>query len=157
MANVPTAPIATVDLFLKFDGIQGESTDKSHPGEIVLESFSWGLTNPANPATGASGGRTSVQDFHFAAKVTKASVQLMAAAATAKKIKNGTLTVRNIKDHFEFLFYKFDNVFITSLQEGGDGERPVDQVSFAFQKISVEFKQQGGGTTLFSWSLSSLK
>lgn len=154
MATAPTAPIATVDLFLKLDGISGESADKRHPGEIVLESFSWGLSHPVNTATGASGGKTSVQDFHFAAKVTKASPQLMDRAAFGKRIKNGTLTARTVKDHFEFLFYKFDSVFITSVQEGGDGERPVDQVSFAFQKVSVEYKLQGGETTAFSWSLN---
>src|SRR5262249_52526808 len=38
--------VAAVDYFLKIDGIQGESVDKAHKGEIQLESFSWGEVTP---------------------------------------------------------------------------------------------------------------
>ncbi len=34
--------MALVDYFLKIDGIQGESQDKTHKNEIEIESFSWG-------------------------------------------------------------------------------------------------------------------
>jgi len=30
-----------VDMFLKLDGIKGESVDHKHGGEIHIESFSW--------------------------------------------------------------------------------------------------------------------
>jgi len=32
------------DAFLKIDGIDGESQDKTHPNEIEIDSFSWGVT-----------------------------------------------------------------------------------------------------------------
>ena len=35
------------DAFLKIEGIEGESTDKVHPGEIEIQSFSWGVSNTA--------------------------------------------------------------------------------------------------------------
>ena len=35
------------DAFLKIEGIEGESTDKAHPGEIEISSFSWGVSNTA--------------------------------------------------------------------------------------------------------------
>jgi type VI protein secretion system component Hcp len=38
---------ATVDYFLKIDGIDGESTDDKHKGEIQLESYS--LAKPITP------------------------------------------------------------------------------------------------------------
>ncbi len=31
------------DMFLKIDGIPGESTDKAHANEIEVLSFSWGI------------------------------------------------------------------------------------------------------------------
>ena len=158
-------PPHTTDLFLKIDGIPGESTDKTHKGEIVLESFSWGESNSAFPSTGAGAGagKVSMQDFHFTAKVSKASPVLMLNCANGKRIKDATMTARTAGNKpFEFLFYKFTDVVITSVQEGGNGERPVDQVSFAFSKITVEFKEQsptGGvaGTTTFSWDLKANK
>jgi len=36
--------MATVDYFLKLDGIEGESQDYKHKGEIDVESFSWGVS-----------------------------------------------------------------------------------------------------------------
>ena len=33
------------DAFLKIEGIDGESADKTHPGEIEVVSFSWGVSN----------------------------------------------------------------------------------------------------------------
>jgi Type VI secretion system effector, Hcp len=35
---------AAVDYFLKIDGVDGESTDDKHKGEIELQSFSLGKT-----------------------------------------------------------------------------------------------------------------
>ena len=32
-----------VDMFLKLDGIEGESKDAKHAGEIDIESFAWGM------------------------------------------------------------------------------------------------------------------
>ncbi|HAF25425.1 MAG TPA: type VI secretion system tube protein Hcp, partial [Blastocatellia bacterium] len=32
-----------VDMFLKLEGIKGESKDKVHKDEIHIESFSWGM------------------------------------------------------------------------------------------------------------------
>ncbi len=34
--------MAVVDYFLKIDGIEGESQDAKHKGEIDVESWSWG-------------------------------------------------------------------------------------------------------------------
>ena len=50
------------DYYLKIDGIQGESTDKQHPGEIQLESWSFGATNPTIPAPvgGSGAGRPAI-------------------------------------------------------------------------------------------------
>ena len=48
----------SVDFFLKIDGIEGESQDKTHKNEIQLESWSWGQSNTGS--MGAGGGRVVV-------------------------------------------------------------------------------------------------
>jgi type VI secretion system secreted protein Hcp len=151
-----------IDLFLKLDGIPGESKDAKHPNEIVLDSFSWGEHNTP-PATGGGAGKVSMQDFHFAARISKASPVLMLRCADGKHIPNALFTARKPGEApFEFLLYKFNDVIITSVQEGGDGELPLDQVSFAFSKITVQYKEQlpdgrPGQTTTFSWDLKANK
>jgi type VI secretion system secreted protein Hcp len=154
--------MATIDLFLKVDNIPGESTDIKHKDDIVLESFSWG-ESVALPASGGGGGKVSMTDFHFAARISKATPKLMLACASGTHIPNVVMTARKAgREAFEFLFYKFKDVIITSVQEAGDGAVPLDQVSFAFSKITVEYREQKasggvGGITTFGWDLKANK
>ena len=55
------------DMFLKIDGIQGESTDNRHRDEIDILSYAWGESQPAvaGSGAGAAAGRVTMQDFHF--------------------------------------------------------------------------------------------
>lgn len=46
----------STDIFLKIDGVTGESRDSRHQGWIQIESFSWGATQPSGMETGSGGG-----------------------------------------------------------------------------------------------------
>ena len=143
-----------VDLFLKIDGIAGESVDKAHKDEIELESFSWGETNEgAGPGGGGGGaGKVQIQDLHFVARVNKASPTLMLACATGKHLKQAVLTARKAgKGQQEFLIFKFSDLLVSSYQLGGSAHGdtlPIDQVSFNFAKIEMEFRPQKADGTL---------
>ena len=54
-----------VDMFLKLDGVTGESKDKVHTNEIDVLVWSWGMTNNASAQIGggAGSGKASVQDL----------------------------------------------------------------------------------------------
>jgi type VI secretion system secreted protein Hcp len=141
--------LAAVDYFLKIDGIEGESTDAKHKGEIELHSFSWGETQAgagagAGRGAGGGAGKVTMQDLHVATRVSKASPQLMLACATGKHLKVATLVGRKAgKGQQEFLVYKFTDVLVSSYQTGGvQGELPTDQVSFNFARIEVEYRAQ---------------
>lgn len=43
-----------VDMFLKIDGIKGESQDKKHKDEIDLSSWSWGASTGAHTRRAAA-------------------------------------------------------------------------------------------------------
>lgn len=139
--------MAKIDLFLKMDGILGESADLKHKGEIDLQSFSWGETNQAGPASGggAASGKVTMQDFHFVTRVNKASPLLFLSCATGKHIKEAILTARKAgKDQQEFLVFKFSDVLISSYQIGGAeaADIPMDQVSFNFGRVDFEYRAQ---------------
>lgn len=137
-----------VDFFLKFDGIKGESTDDKHRGEIDVESWSWGETHASGGAggTGGGAGRVAIQDFHFTMRQNTASVGLMKACATGEHIKSAILTARKAgKAQQEYLTFKFYDVLVSSYQTGGSEGAdivPVDQVSFDFAKIEVNYRPQ---------------
>jgi type VI secretion system secreted protein Hcp len=143
--------VPTIDLFLKLDGISGESQDVKHKGEIDLQSFSWGEASEAGPSQGAGAGKVAMQDFHFVTRVNKASPLLFLACAMGKHIKDAFLTARKAgKEQQEFLLFKFSDLLISSYQIGGAevGEVPMEQVSFNFSRIDFEYRAQKPDGTL---------
>src|SRR5690349_6263455 len=95
--------------FLKIDGIEGESLDKVHKGEIDVESWSWGVLNEGSHGSGGGGvaGRASFDDFHFLARISKASPQLFLSCATGAHHKTATLTGRRAGDKSTGDFLKY--------------------------------------------------
>jgi type VI secretion system secreted protein Hcp len=140
--------MAQVDYFLKIDGVQGESTDSKHKGEIELESFSWGETNSGGQGHGGGGGagKVSVQDLHFVMKLNKASPKLLLACALGQHLKSAVLTGRKAgKEQQEFLVYKFTDLLVSSYQTSAsthDLDGPLDQISFNFARIELEYRPQ---------------
>jgi type VI secretion system secreted protein Hcp len=65
MAGYATGMGSHADMFLKIDGIEGESPDDKHKNEIQLLSFSWGATQPGSAAHGGGGGVGKVQIHDF--------------------------------------------------------------------------------------------
>ena len=135
-----------IDYFLKIEGVSGESLDAKHKGEIDVQAWSWGETNPVPPsAPGGGAGKVQMQDFNFTARTSKASPNLMLACASGKHLKSAVLTARKAgKPQAEFLTFSLSDVLVSAYQTGGaEGEVvPMDSVSLNFSKIQVEYKQQ---------------
>ena len=140
--------MAQVDYFLKIDGIPGESTDKSHPNEIDVESWSWGATQLGSTASGGGGGagKVSVQDFNFVARTSKASPILFLRCASGQHVKDAVLTARKAGGtQQEFLTLTMTDLLVTSYQIAGSETAdtvPMDQVSLNFSKIKFEYRTQ---------------
>src|SRR5262245_38096356 len=131
--------MAAVDYFLKIDGVEGESAQEGHVGEIEVLSFSWGESNSAGTAAhggGGGAGKVTMQDFHFTMKSSKASPKLMLACASGQHIKQAVLTARKAGERpQEFLKYRLADVLVSSYQLAGDPpseDRPGDQISLDF-------------------------
>lgn len=143
-----------VDYFLKIDGIPGESHDAKHKDEIQLLSFSWGETNAGTFAAGGGGGagKVQMQDFHFVMNVNKASPKLFLCCANGTHIKSAILTARKAgKDQQDYMKVTFSDLLISSYQTSGSadaGNLPLDQISFNFAKVEMEYKEQKADGTL---------
>ena|SRR5688572_10437672 len=136
-----------VDYFLKIDGVDGESTDGKHGGEIDVESWSWGAHQSGTSAAGGGGGagKVSMQDFHFVMRANKASPKLMLSCATGDHIKSAILTCRKAGgDQQEYMKITMSDLLVSSYQSGGSSGDviPLDQVSLNFSKIEFEYKPQ---------------
>lgn len=156
--------MAAVDYFLKIDGIEGESQDKTHKNEVECLSWSWGESNLGSMGVGSGGGsgKVQVQDVHFSFHVCAASPKLAEHCATGKHISKAVLICRKAggESPLEYLKVTLSDIFISSYQTGGSqGDiLPVDQISINFTKIEGEYKAQtstgtGSGTVKFGWDV----
>jgi type VI secretion system secreted protein Hcp len=160
--------MAQVDYFLKIKGVDGESTDEKHKGEIELESWSFGGTNAASFSSGGGGGagKVSLQDFHFVKKTDKSSVKLFVAMSTGEHLPSAVLTCRKAgKEQQEFLIITLTDTMVSSYQTGGSAGSaiiPSEQVSLGYSKIEVKYKEQKpdgslGGEVVGGWDLKTNK
>ena len=136
--------------FLKIDGIEGESTAKDHKGEIAIGGFALsaqGSQSIGSQSSGAGAGKVSIQSFTITKTLDKSSPLLFQAAATGKHFKDATLSFTRKAGGREQTYLKFDfqNVLISSVQDGSSGGgQPTEQVTFAFQKVSEAFVEPNG-------------
>jgi len=140
--------MAAVDYFLKLAGIEGESTDSKHKGEIDVLSWSMGVTNSGQHGGGGGGGagKASHQDIHFTAKMSKASPKLWLACSEGTHIASATLVCRKAGGtQQEYLTIKMHEVHVASYQTGGSASGdvvPTDQFSINFAKKEIDYKEQ---------------
>ncbi len=130
--------------FLKLDGIKGESTDKEHGGEIVINSFSLS----AQAGGGGSARKTTIQSFTITKTIDKSSPLLFKAAGTGKVIKDAVLAFSHKagSKQMDYLKFDFKNVLVTTVSDGTSSSKqtPTEQVTFNFQKCKETFINSKG-------------
>ena len=140
-----------VDMFLKLDGIPGESKDGFHKNWIEIESFSWGASSTGAGSGGGGGaGKVSLNDLTFVQAANKASPKLMEACAEGRHLKDATLSLRKSGGKQEpYLTYKLSDVLVSSFQTGGSGSdvRPMEELALNFGRVSVSYTDASGETT----------
>jgi type VI secretion system secreted protein Hcp len=135
-----------VDMFLKLDGIKGESKDHKHKDTIHIESFSWGMSQTGAHGVGGGGGagKVSVHDISITKFVDKSSATLMLNCCDGKHIKDGLITVRKAGEKpVEYLKIKLTDILISGVQIAGHGsDLLTENVTLNFSKVEVEYQEQ---------------
>ena len=147
-------------MFLKLDGINGESLDKHYKEDIAISSFSLGALNGGSKVSAGGGGgagKVALGEFQITKLVDKTSSVLYKDAVMGTHIKSATLFCRKAGGtQSEFLEYKLKDVVVAKISQGVDyKERSTESVSFTFAKMNVEFiGTTSSGKTLRSPSLT---
>jgi type VI secretion system secreted protein Hcp len=141
--------MAAVDMFLKLDGIKGESKDPTHPGEIEILSYSWGMSQTSVGTLGSGGGsgKVSVHDISVTKVTDSASPQLMVSCATGKHLASGIIAVRKAGEKpIEYLKIKLTDILISSIQMDGHGSAlPAESFTLDFKKAQFAISSPNGG------------
>lgn len=136
-----------VDIFLKIEGIDGESTDDAHDKWIELESCNQGVSQPVSAASatgGRTGGRADFEHLRITKTVDAATPDLCIACCSGKHIPKVEVEFcLATEDKHKFLKFELENVIVSSISSGGSGgeygTKPQETVTFAFGKIKWEY------------------
>jgi type VI secretion system secreted protein Hcp len=153
-----------VDMFIKIDGVPGESEDSKHKGEIDVLAWSWGMSQNGTTHTGggSGAGKVSVQDMSITKYVDQASPKLQLFCCNGKHIKEAVLVVRKAGENpLEYIKVTMSDLIVTSVQTGGSGgeDRLTENVALNFATVKFEYTPQkpdgSGGTAIpYTWKIS---
>ena len=130
-------------VFVKYDGIDGESQDKDHKDWIDLLSFGHSVFQEV-PETGGSrngSSRSSRTDLVLSKRIDKSSPLLAVACCTGEHIPAVTLelTANGVVGRpLLSLRIKLTNVIVSSFDMEGTGDEdapPVEQITLNYEKI----------------------
>ena len=111
--------MALVDMFLKLDGVDGESQDSEHKGEIQIDGFSLGAVSPRDAFTNQAAGAVRMSHVTIRAKVDKSTPKLFTKIAKNEKIPSAVLTCRKAgKEQFEYFKVTLSEVLVVKVQAG---------------------------------------
>ena len=157
--------MAKADMFIKFDGIDGESQVVGFEKNIQIDSFAWGVHNMSSMDSGGGGGlgKAQFQDFSFNKYADKATSALMEKCAKGEHIATAKLVARKADgsgNPLEYYVAEFEKVFITTVTNAGmaAGGNPNESVAFTYEKIKLTYTEQNndgtaGGTSAFGWDI----
>jgi len=152
------------DAFLKLDQLNGEVQDSQFEKWIEVDSFSWGVSNTTSigSATGGAGsGKAAFQEFKITKPTDISSAQLFLKCASGQHFQKADLYVRKAggdASGASSVFMKLEllDVIVSSIEfegaAGGD-DRPAEDVTFNFGKISYEYDAPDGEIGQFAWDL----
>ena len=149
--------------YLKFDGVDGEATDREHNGWSDLVSFSHSIERASMGATGTTRRRASAKigDLVCVKELDKSSPKLQEAICTGKVFPKLEvhLTTSATGARRTYYTYELKNVMITSYSISGDSNGPpVEEISANFEEIKVlysTFDSRGKkkGNVEYSWKV----
>jgi type VI secretion system secreted protein Hcp len=138
-----------VDMYLKIDTIDGETTDKEmvKTKAIDILAWSWGVSNSGTTHMGGGGGsgKANFQDISCTKYIDAASHALLLACATGEHFPTAVLTVRKAgKTQQKYVTITMEEVMVTSVSTGGSGgeDRLTENLSLNFAKVKFEYFQQ---------------
>ncbi|MDB6153330.1 MAG: hypothetical protein JWL90_1783 [Chthoniobacteraceae bacterium] len=139
---------AQIDVFLKLDGVPGESIDAVHAKEIELMGCSFlvdqsGMNWAGGVATAA---KANITPIVLTKRADSASPLLFINNLLGTKTPKAVLTFRKAGagGHFDFITITLSDVYISKYEFAGstDGDQPTESVSLSFRTITYRFVPQ---------------
>ncbi|MCB1022895.1 MAG: type VI secretion system tube protein Hcp [Acidobacteria bacterium] len=144
-------------IFIKFDGVDGESTKVGYEGWVEADHFSYGISNPTDIAsgTGGSAGKPTISDVTTAQEAGRHTPELdkkICAGQHFAKIEIHKCVTTGEGKLLPKFKLEMTNAFVSSLSSSNGSEgNAQESTSFNAEKITREYMSQdekGGLTTV---------
>jgi len=154
------------NMFLKIDGIDGDSQDANHKKWIEVQSYAHKMSQAAGGTLSAhgahTGGRVDHEDFTLSKRLDSASPILAQYCCMGKHIPKVTFEVcRALGDQTTFMVYEMSDVIISSVSPVGSAEAtdplPRENITIRYSMIRwmytpTDTKGNKGGVVQAGWS-----
>ena len=140
-------------MFLKVQGVTGESNDAVHKGEIEIDSWSWGMQGQSEG--GLTSSKARYNDVQVVKRADRSSPTLMSYLGSHKVVDQAVITVRKAgTTPLEYYTIELKKVRIRSFQTDTDGTEIRERIALGFAQATVTYIPQsstggmgGGGVT----------
>lgn len=137
---------AEADMWIKFEGIKGESLDDKHKDEVDILSWSWGV-NAASPDAKGKLQPACSESLVVNKYVDKSTPPLVNAAVLGSTIPTARLSVRRANGSFggsDYFLIELTGVTVKSLTQGGlaNDSRLPENVTLGFSSAKISYSPQ---------------
>jgi type VI secretion system secreted protein Hcp len=134
--------IGKTNIYLKLEGIDGESSDENHQGWIELQTFSWSVVAEATFEVGQGGQakQSHIKEILGTKACDKATVILWKNCTTGRHIPKGTISCMKLdgETRIEYLKIELKDLMVKEIEWKGVSE---DIITEDFKLVFAEFKQ----------------
>lgn len=153
-------------IYLKIDSIKGNCTEEPYKEQMIIDSFSHGVsqfltTRPGNTERTSDGPQFS--EMTFSKTLDSASPGLYQACTQNSKLGEATITVTRVEGGkvMETVKYVLGNAMVSNISTSGSGsgDLPSESFSLNFTSITTQMTQQNAdstkkGVSSFGWDLT---
>lgn len=137
-----------MSIFMNYEGIKGESTDKNHQDWIDVDDISWGVRRNITSNTATSKDRESanaeITDLQLTRRMDKATPDLFIESCCGKGkevvihlCKTGTGSGTDTYMEYTLKNALISNYTVEAETQGDD--RPTEQITISFQKVELKY------------------
>lgn len=136
-----------LDMFMRIEGIRGESKDANHKDWTDIQSFRWGAEQPGSMSSGGGGGagKVNFDDLTVVAAIDKAAPTVLKNCAVGQHLGKVEIAVCKAGgSQVEYSRTTLEDVLITAVRFVGtqDNESLMMEYSFQAAKVKNQYWEQ---------------
>ena len=138
-----------VDIFLRIDGITGESQDANFKGQIQLESFSFGAAHVVSIGSGSGAGKLSFTPITVTKQADTTSPVLFLAVCEGTRFGSATVSFAQAGTNAAYITFDLGTVIVSGITTSATIGVPVETITLVCEslKYTVVVRNSAGTVT----------